>query len=69
MRPNIKRIVHNTESIYGLLVSLDDRAPWWRANFIESRLDHRRTFPESTSASSRPSRRAGIGGSSRAGTR
>src|SRR2546428_8935424 len=43
---NIKRIVHNTESIYGLLVSLDDRAALVRANFIESRLDHRRTFAE-----------------------
>jgi len=43
---NIKRIVHNTESIYGLLVSLDDRAALVRANFIESRLDHRRTFDE-----------------------
>src|SRR6058998_2492480 len=43
---NIKRIVHNTESIYGLLVSLDDRAALVRANFIEARLDHRRTFGE-----------------------
>src|SRR5215813_2828238 len=43
---NIKRIVHNTESIYGLLVSLDDRAALVRANFIEARLDHRRTFTE-----------------------
>jgi hypothetical protein len=42
----IKRIVHNTESIYGLLVSLDDRAALVRANFIEGRLDHRRTFTE-----------------------
>ena len=43
---NIKRIVHNTESIYGILVSLDDRAALVRANFIEARLDHRRTFSE-----------------------
>src|SRR5262244_1726308 len=42
----IKRIVHNTESIYGILVSLDDRAALVRANFIEARLDHRRTFSE-----------------------
>src|SRR5207244_13542886 len=42
----IRRIVHNTESIYGILVSLDDRAALVRANFIESRLDHRRTFTE-----------------------
>jgi predicted RND superfamily exporter protein len=43
---SIKRIVHNTESIYGILVSLDDRAALVRANFIEARLDHRRTFSE-----------------------
>src|SRR5215813_11435170 len=43
---NIKRIVHNTESIYGILVSLDDRAALVRANFIEARLDHRRTFSQ-----------------------
>ncbi len=43
---NIQRIVHNTESIYGILVSLDDRAALVRANFIEGRLDHRRTFTE-----------------------
>src|SRR5256885_6161467 len=42
----IKRIVHNTESIYGLLVSLDDRAALVRANFIESRLNHRLTFDQ-----------------------
>ncbi|HWP67490.1 MAG TPA: MMPL family transporter [Candidatus Limnocylindria bacterium] len=42
----IRRIVHNTESIYGILVSLDDRAALIRANFIEGRLDHRRTFTE-----------------------
>jgi membrane-associated protease RseP (regulator of RpoE activity) len=43
---NIRRIVHNTESVYGILVSLDDRAALVRANFIEGRLDHRRTFTE-----------------------
>jgi hypothetical protein len=42
----IRRIVHNTESIYGILVSLDDQAALIRANFIEGRLDHRRTFSE-----------------------
>src|SRR4029077_11624788 len=42
----IKRIVHNTESVYGILVSLDDKAALVRANFIEGRLDHRRTFTE-----------------------
>ncbi len=43
---NIRRIVHNTESVYGILVSLDDKAALVRANFIEARLDHRRTFTE-----------------------
>src|SRR5215475_14133571 len=38
---SIRRIVHNTESVYGLLVSLDDKAALVRANFIEGRLDHR----------------------------
>ena len=38
--------MHNTESIYGILVSLDDKAALVRANFIEGRLDHRRTFTE-----------------------
>src|SRR5215470_10668252 len=43
---NIRRIVHNTESIYGILVSLDDKAALVRANFIEGRLNHRQTFTE-----------------------
>jgi len=43
---NIRRIVHNTESIYGILVSLDDKAALVRANFREQALDHRRTFAE-----------------------
>jgi predicted RND superfamily exporter protein len=42
----IRRIVHNTESVYGILVSLDDRAALIRANFIEERLDHRLTFTQ-----------------------
>jgi hypothetical protein len=32
---NIRRIVHNTESVYGILVSLDDKAALVAANFIE----------------------------------
>src|SRR5262245_18061967 len=43
---SIRSNVHKTESIYGILVSLDDRAALIRANFIEGRLDHRRTFTE-----------------------
>ena len=42
----IKRIVHNTQSVYGLIVSLDDKAALIRANFIEGRLDHRLTFQQ-----------------------
>jgi predicted RND superfamily exporter protein len=43
---NVRRIVHNSQNIYGLLVSLDDRAALIRANYVEGRLDHRRTFDE-----------------------
>lgn len=42
----IRHIVHNTESIYGILVSLDDKAALLKANFIEGRLDYRRIFDE-----------------------
>lgn len=42
----IRRIVHNAENIYGLLVSLDDKAALIRANFIEGRLDYQRIFDE-----------------------
>ncbi|GIW43542.1 MAG: hypothetical protein KatS3mg077_0824 [Candidatus Binatia bacterium] len=42
----IRRIVHNAENIYGILVSLDDKAALIRANFIEGRLDYRRIFEE-----------------------
>jgi hypothetical protein len=42
----IRRVVHNAENIYGLLVSLDDKAALIRANFIEGRLDYRRIFEE-----------------------
>ena len=43
---NLRRIVHNAENIYGLLVSLDDKAALIRANFIEGRLDYKRIFTE-----------------------
>jgi len=57
----IKRIVHNTESIYGILVSLDDQAALIRANFIEGRLDHRRTFTEINERVIRPFKEGWIG--------
>jgi predicted RND superfamily exporter protein len=43
---NVRRIVHNSQNIYGLLVSLDDKAALVRANYVEGRLNHRRTFDE-----------------------
>ena len=43
---DIRRIVHNSQNIYGLLVSLDDRSALLRGNYVEGRLDHRRTFEE-----------------------
>ncbi len=42
----VRRIVHNSENVYGILVSLDDKAAIVRANFIEGRLDYRRIFDE-----------------------
>ena len=42
----IRRNVHNSENIYGLLVSLEDKAALIRANFIEGKLDYRRIFEE-----------------------
>jgi predicted RND superfamily exporter protein len=42
----IREIVHNSENIYGILVSLDDKAALLRANFIEGRLDYRLIFEE-----------------------
>jgi uncharacterized protein len=42
----IRRNVHNSENIYGLLVSLDDKAALIRANFIEGKLDYNRIFTE-----------------------
>jgi predicted RND superfamily exporter protein len=42
----VRRIVHNSENVYGILVSLDDKSAIIRANFIEGRLDYRRIFEE-----------------------
>jgi len=42
----IRRIVHNAENVYGLIVSLDDKSALIRANFIEGRLDYRRIFDD-----------------------
>jgi predicted RND superfamily exporter protein len=42
----IRRNVHNAENIYGLLVSIDDKAALIRANFIEGKLEYNRIFTE-----------------------
>lgn len=42
----IRRIVHNAENVYGLIVSLDDKSALIRANFIEGRLDYQRIFDD-----------------------
>ena len=43
---DIRRIVHNSENVFGILVSLDDKAALIRANFIEGRLEYNRIFEE-----------------------
>lgn len=58
---DIKRIVHNSENIYGILVSLDDRAAIVRANFIEGRLDYRRIFDEMNERVIRPYKEGWVG--------
>jgi len=50
----IRDTVHNTESIYGILVSLDDKAALLRANFIEGRLDYKRIFDEVRERAAKP---------------
>jgi uncharacterized protein len=40
----IREIVHNSDNIYGILVSLDDKSALLRANFIEGRVDYRSIF-------------------------
>ncbi|HEY2775537.1 MAG TPA: MMPL family transporter [Candidatus Binatia bacterium] len=42
----VRRIVHNSENVFGILVSLDDKAALIRANFIEGRLEYNRIFEE-----------------------
>src|SRR5688572_29898688 len=40
----IRTIVHHSESIHGILVSLDDKAALIRANFLEGKIDYRKLF-------------------------
>ena len=42
----VRRIVHTSQNLYGVLVSIDNKAALIRASFIEGRLDHRKLFQE-----------------------
>ena len=44
----VRRIVHTSRNLYGVLVSLDEKAALITATFIEGRLDYRRVFDEVT---------------------
>ncbi len=42
----VRRIVHTSRNLYGVLVSLDEKAALITATFIEGRLDYQRMFDE-----------------------
>jgi predicted RND superfamily exporter protein len=42
----VRRIVHASQNLYGVLVSIDNRAALIRASFIEGIIDHRKLFGE-----------------------
>jgi uncharacterized protein len=42
----VARVVHASQNLYGVLVSLDNRAALIRASFIEGIIDHRKLFEE-----------------------
>jgi predicted RND superfamily exporter protein len=42
----VARIVHASQNLYGVLVSIDNRAALIRASFIEGIIDHRKLFDE-----------------------
>ncbi len=46
----IRQIVHTSRNLYGVIVSLDEKATLITATFIEGRLDHRRLFDEISGA-------------------
>ncbi|MCC6382274.1 MAG: MMPL family transporter, partial [Dehalococcoidia bacterium] len=56
----IRRIVHNAENVYGLIVSLDDKSALIRANFIEGRLDYKRIFEDVNSKVIEPFQKPGV---------
>ena len=55
-----RRIVHNAENVYGLIVSLDDKAALIRANFIEGRLDYKRIFNDVNAKVIEPFEKEGV---------
>ncbi|HXG22737.1 MAG TPA: MMPL family transporter [Methylomirabilota bacterium] len=44
----VRQIVHTSRNLYGVIVSLDEKATLITATFIEGRLDHRRLFDDIT---------------------
>ena len=42
----VRQIVHSSRNLYGIVVSLDEKATKLEATFIEDRLNHRRMFDE-----------------------
>jgi len=42
----VRQIVHTSRNLYGVIVSLDEKAALITATFIEGRLNHRRLFDE-----------------------
>src|SRR5882672_6073133 len=52
----IRQIVHTSRNLYGVIVSLDEKATLITATFIEGRLDHRRVFDEITGSIIEPFR-------------
>src|SRR5215510_8877875 len=44
----VRQIVHTSRNLYGVIVSLDEKAALITATFIEGRLNHRRLFDEIT---------------------
>lgn len=42
----VREIVYSTPNLYGVLVSLDEKATLLQATFVEGRIDHRRLFDE-----------------------
>jgi uncharacterized protein len=42
----VRRIVYTSRNLYGVIVSLDEKATLMRATFIEGQLDHQRVFDE-----------------------